>query len=521
MPPAPHRRRDRRIRQVVWRIVATAVTATVVTTAVAWASASFDDVDDSRYYADAVEWAAAHGITTGSPAGSRFFRPDEPATRGQLVTILKRYHDALVGSTLGSLRCTDGQTVVTGSGTWACADPPTTTTAPPPPPPAPDALEALGCTPGRFAYNDAGTWRCAAFTLAYAPGTEVNLGSTTGTTTATIVSSDGAPFVVHVANTDVVAVHCTDVSCSGTTSTVIGTTPAADTRVDVVAGAGGHPLIAWGTGTSLEVVQCDDAACATSTAASIDQAAAEVSVAVGVDGDPVIAHQGTTSRDLRVTRCGDPTCTGPTTTTVVDASSFTGYGTAIAIGADGVPIVAYDNFGDSAVMTAHCGDAACTSATITTHHPGGVVSQQTASIAVGADGLPLVAFQSGSLELLVLHCDDTACTQATTSTLDAPTSGYAGGRSDIAIGPDGVPVIAYLASANFSWPATARLARCLTPTCTTGAWYVTVSGSSGPYRATSVAISGDGRPLVAYATDTPGTAWLRIVDSTLTGFTFD
>ncbi|RMH78398.1 MAG: hypothetical protein D6683_07640, partial [Actinomyces sp.] len=35
-------------------------------------------------------------ITTGSPAGSRTFKPEDPVTRGESVTFLKRYDDNIV-----------------------------------------------------------------------------------------------------------------------------------------------------------------------------------------------------------------------------------------------------------------------------------------------------------------------------------------------------------------------------------------------------------------------------------------
>lgn len=49
---------------------------------------SFIDVIPSAYYYDAVAWAVAQGITTGTTATT--FSPDAPCTRGQIVTFLWR-----------------------------------------------------------------------------------------------------------------------------------------------------------------------------------------------------------------------------------------------------------------------------------------------------------------------------------------------------------------------------------------------------------------------------------------------
>ena len=66
--------------------------------AAAMATHVFDDVDDNRFFAVPVEWAAANQITTGTSATT--FAPDRNVTRGESVTFLKRYHDNLVAPAL-------------------------------------------------------------------------------------------------------------------------------------------------------------------------------------------------------------------------------------------------------------------------------------------------------------------------------------------------------------------------------------------------------------------------------------
>ena len=50
---------------------------------------TFRDVPSSAYYANAVEWAAAMGLTSGT--GSGLFLPDAPVTREQLAVFLSQY----------------------------------------------------------------------------------------------------------------------------------------------------------------------------------------------------------------------------------------------------------------------------------------------------------------------------------------------------------------------------------------------------------------------------------------------
>ena len=51
-------------------------------------AAEFSDVPADSYYADAVAWAAANGVTEG--IGGGLFAPDNDCTRGQIVTFLYR-----------------------------------------------------------------------------------------------------------------------------------------------------------------------------------------------------------------------------------------------------------------------------------------------------------------------------------------------------------------------------------------------------------------------------------------------
>ena len=55
----------------------------------------FVDVPDGKFYTDAVKWAWSDGIVDGVDA--THFKPNANMTRGQVVTMLKRYHDKFGG----------------------------------------------------------------------------------------------------------------------------------------------------------------------------------------------------------------------------------------------------------------------------------------------------------------------------------------------------------------------------------------------------------------------------------------
>ena len=51
-------------------------------------AAGMSDVDENSFYAKAVAWAIENGVTTG--VGGGLFSPDDPCTRAQAVTFLAR-----------------------------------------------------------------------------------------------------------------------------------------------------------------------------------------------------------------------------------------------------------------------------------------------------------------------------------------------------------------------------------------------------------------------------------------------
>jgi hypothetical protein len=56
---------------------------------------TFSDIE-GHTHEEAIEWAAGSGLVNGFADGT--FRPNEPVTRGQLCTILKRFENLIVTS---------------------------------------------------------------------------------------------------------------------------------------------------------------------------------------------------------------------------------------------------------------------------------------------------------------------------------------------------------------------------------------------------------------------------------------
>ncbi len=84
------------------------------------------------------------------------------------------------------------------------------------------------------------------------------------------------------------------------------------------------------------------------------------SLAIGADGFPVVSYLDSTLFGLRVAKCNDAACSSSRTiTTVDDPANAVGLYTSIAIGADGFPVISYYDVSASTLKVIHCGTASC------------------------------------------------------------------------------------------------------------------------------------------------------------------
>ena len=148
----------------------------------------------------------------------------------------------------------------------------------------------------------------------------------------------------------------------------------------------------------------------------------------------------------------------------VSAGVLAGAYSSIAIGADGVPVVSYlGQFAtDLSLKAAKCANATCTGTSTVTVLATDLGS--TGQVVIGADGLPLVTFYSSFIEgLRVAKCGNAACSAGNVLTsLDslAPGSGIVGFDSAVVLGADGLPVISYGTSLG-----TLKVTKCSTHSC--------------------------------------------------------
>jgi hypothetical protein len=219
------------------------------------------------------------------------------------------------------------------------------------------------------------------------------------------------------------------------------------------------------------------------------------SVTIGADGLPVVAYRN--YGVLEVLHCGDQACSADNSATTIDSGQSVDGDVSITIGVDGLPLIGYYDATNGALKVAHCGNAACSSGnTIATVDNNGDVGLST-SVTRGPDGLPLISYHDATNGALkVAHCGDAACSSGNTiTTVDG---GGVGAGSSVTVGADALPLISYSANTN-----EVRVLHCGNAACSSGNTIATVDTITVPSFVasvvdTSVTVGTDGLPLITY-----------------------
>ncbi len=219
----------------------------------------------------------------------------------------------------------------------------------------------------------------------------------------------------------------------------------------------------------------------------------DTSIAIGVDGLPVISYYDQDQGDLKVAKCRDTACE-MTVVTTLDAVGNVGSFTSIAIGDDSLPIISYFDATNQDLKVAKCNDINCLSATLATVDAEGDVGTDT-SITMAASGLPIISYRDGSnQDLKVAVCQDPSCTTATFTTFDTPAND--GFFTSIGVGEDGIPVISFY-NGSLLGGLDLNVARCFNATCVNG-FITTVDEDGDVGQFSSLAIGSDGLPVISY-----------------------
>jgi predicted regulator of Ras-like GTPase activity (Roadblock/LC7/MglB family) len=429
---------------------------------------TFTDVPSTDPFCKWIEQAARDGINPGcDPANDRFC-PDNPVTRRLAAAMFER--------------------AMRGTATWSPLQ--GSTVAPPPAGPDLATIEfavgvgfttsiAIGADglPVIAYYGGGGApWKVVHCNdLACAGGDEAPTtpdGPGSSSYPSITMGADGLPIASYLDETsdDLKVAHCSDLACSAVTATTVDATGFVGAFTSITIGSDGLPIISYYdfTNTALKVAHCNDLLCAggdesKTTVEATGDVGRYTSIAIGADGLPIISYNDSTNDDLKVAHCNDLLCAGgnETRTTVDPSAGDVGRNTSIAIGVDGLPIISYYDLTNGDLKVAHCNDRLCAGSdeTLTAVDTAGVVGLYT-SITIGADGLPIVSYRDATnSNLKVAHCNDVSCAGGDEALTTVDATGDAGYQTSITIGADGLPIISYFDSSGL------KVAHCANALC--------------------------------------------------------
>jgi hypothetical protein len=166
------------------------------------------------------------------------------------------------------------------------------------------------------------------------------------------IGADGFPVVSYTdaGSADLRVYHCNDLDCTGggDVSSVVHQ-GGFGYYTSLAIGRDGNPVISYWRGgvDGLGVARCNDPACTGGDEMlSIVDPGSGVgrysSLAIGHDGNPVISYQDSGPGDLKIAHCNDPACAGQNEDVMtLDSVGTVGAFSSLAVGLDGVPVVSY------------------------------------------------------------------------------------------------------------------------------------------------------------------------------------
>ncbi|MEK9152550.1 MAG: hypothetical protein AAB692_04235, partial [Patescibacteria group bacterium] len=287
-----------------------------------------------------------------------------------------------------------------------------------------------------------------------------------------VVPSDGLPVIAWIDGISGFQIKkCTTVNCSATgATTVIDGTATTTTGSNFgTITSDGFPFFAYerGAGT-LGIIHCTNVSCSasnTSVATSVGSVYRPSTVTYG-DGSVGISYERNSTSTIYYTRCTDPTAATPcsTVTSSVLLNSADGSsqgGSDLEISSDNFPIVFLAN-GFGTIKAVKCSDADCSGSTTITDIVGitGFGRKVMGTARQTSGNVVFASYSDGPL-IRYTKCANASCSSSSTVTISSSGSDSI---ADVEMTSANTPVVAFV----YSGPNTAKVTVCGDDACSAG-----------------------------------------------------
>jgi hypothetical protein len=215
-------------------------------------------------------------------------------------------------------------------------------------------------------YNGTGglrVLRCGNPTCTAGNTTTTPVGSE-GLDTSLVLDASGNPVIAFYDRASgVKLLRCGDSTCSaGNTVATLATGTGGYTSLALA--GNGDPVVSYTIGNVLQVTRCGNATCTSGNVARTPDtstpAGAGTSLRLDAAGHPVVSyHIGGPNGGLRLLRCGDATCSAGNSIKTVDSPGTVGNENALRLTPAGPPVISYFDSANGDLKVARCGSPTC------------------------------------------------------------------------------------------------------------------------------------------------------------------
>lgn len=347
------------------------------------------------------------------------------------------------------------------------------------------------------------------FLTAFAGNQAVDTIGDVGQYSSLVLDSNGYPVISYrdVTSGHLKVAHCNDPICSGNDESLqtVDNAIIGGLHTSIVLDSDGNPVISYydATNGNLKVAHCNDVNCnggneSLQTVDTPGDIGHYTSIVLDANGFPVISYYRVTGGgSIRIVHCNDVDCSGGNEFVSVLAFGGVGEYTAIALDANGFPIVSYYDATNGDLIVAHCNDVNCLGGdeSLQTVDSVGNVGSYT-SLILDGNGYPIISYYDVSNgHLKVAHCNDSDCSGNDESLQTVDSVGDVGQYTSLALNNNGYPVISYFNITN----SNLKVAYCNDPNCSGNDERLqTMDFGANTGRYTSLVLDSNDNPIVSY-----------------------
>ncbi|MBI2633443.1 MAG: hypothetical protein HYW78_03610 [Parcubacteria group bacterium] len=318
------------------------------------------------------------------------------------------------------------------------------------------------------------------------------------------IASDGSPIMAYPADlsTALKVIKCGNLSCSANnTITTVNTTNDGGQYPSIAIGTDGLPVIShYGPAgpNGFKIAKCTTATCSTATITTLEvegNLGRNTSIAIGTDGLPVAVYFNNWG-NLKIAKCSNTSCTAATITQLDGGNVLSN--ASIAVRTDGLPIISYE--AADALKIVRCTNVSCSTFSITTADTLDSGWSGGTAITIGSDTFPMVAYSRGTSQVAFLKCGNTTCDSGnTTSSIASETNE----NISLALDERGMPRVIYNLTTGIL-----KMISCGTVACSANNTSVTLDTSM--FKALSLTYGADGLPLMTYIDVSGATYYIAV-----------